>query len=163
MEKRTVFDCHRYLLPYILHRIEQKKVKNSRKRLVFIYGCSLQNSIPYAHHYISRGLNIFQDHFFVFKNALKNSALMYGWYSRVVCNEERVMMARVLCTFSTIDNLFIRSNNQSWIYKFRVIFLPKQVLLSTFRKGTSKYPNSFSWKKFMVCRFMIGCMIWWTY
>ena len=38
---------------------------------------------------VSRGLYIFypifEDHFFV---------LMYGYYSRVVCNQERVIMAR---------------------------------------------------------------------
>ena len=49
---------------------------------------------------ISRGLYIFypifKDNFFVFKEVFsENSVLMYGWYSRAVSNQERVMMARV--------------------------------------------------------------------
>ena len=49
---------------------------------------------------ISRGLYIFypifKDHYFVFKEVFsENSVLMYGLYSRVACNQERLMMARV--------------------------------------------------------------------
>ena len=39
---------------------------------------------------------IFEDHFFVFKEVFsENYVLMYGLYSRAVCNQEPVMMARV--------------------------------------------------------------------
>ena len=49
---------------------------------------------------ITRGLYIyypiFQVHFFVFKEVFsENSVLLYGQYSRAVCKQERVMMARV--------------------------------------------------------------------
>ena len=48
---------------------------------------------------ITRGLYtfypIFEDHFFVFKEVFsENSDLNNGLYSRAVCNQERVMMAR---------------------------------------------------------------------
>ena len=49
---------------------------------------------------ITRGLYIcypiFEVHFFAFKEVFsENSGLVYGQYSRAVCNQERVMMARV--------------------------------------------------------------------
>ena len=49
---------------------------------------------------ISRGLYIFypifKDHFFVFTEFFsENFVLMYGLYSWAVCNQERLMMARV--------------------------------------------------------------------
>ena len=52
---------------------------------------------------ITRGLYIFcpifEDQFFVFKDVFyENSDLMYGQYSRAVCNQERVIMARILYT-----------------------------------------------------------------
>ena len=39
---------------------------------------------------------IFEDHFSVFKEVfLENSVLMYGLYSRGVCNQERVIMKHI--------------------------------------------------------------------
>ena len=39
---------------------------------------------------------IFKEHFFVFKEVFsESSVLMYGLYSRVACNQERLMMAHV--------------------------------------------------------------------
>ena len=73
--------------------------------------CFQWKDIPYAHNYNPRLViprfayfyPIFEDHFFVFKEVFsQNSVLMYAYYSRVVSNQERVMMARVQCVSSCI-------------------------------------------------------------
>ena len=47
-------------------------------------------------HYLYIFYPNFEAHFFVFKEVfLENFVLMYGLYSRAVCNQERVIMARV--------------------------------------------------------------------
>ena len=60
-------------------------------------------SLPYARHYNPRlayFYPIFEDHFFDFKEFYsENSVLMYGQYSRAVCNQEQVIMARVLTVY----------------------------------------------------------------
>jgi hypothetical protein len=59
-------------------------------------GTKKDNDIPYARHFkpwLVYFYPRFEDNFFVFKEIFsENSVLMYGWYSRVVFNQERFMM-----------------------------------------------------------------------
>ena len=68
---------------------------------------------------ISRGLYtfypIFKDHFFVFKEVFSdNSLLMYGLYSRVACNQERLMMAHVRYATTFLKKFKKRFAHKKW-------------------------------------------------